>query len=107
VTWRATSSLRESSHVTGGLLGGGGKEHPFDLLAVDAAYPVPVCPEAERRAAHQAWQFGQVELIEIDGRVAAAVPGTQFDANLVIEAIRRVAKSMGAPEGNYAVLIAL
>ncbi len=91
----------------GELVGARADRLTFDLLAVDAAYPIPVCPEAERRAAHQAWEFGQLGLVDVDGRVAAAVPGTRFDANLACEAIRRLAKSMGAPAGNYTVLIAL
>ncbi|MEP6665010.1 MAG: hypothetical protein ABJA81_01065 [Nocardioidaceae bacterium] len=106
VTWHATSPLQESAHVSGEMAWSDERQ-PVDLLAVDAAYPAPVCPESVRRTAHQSWQFGQVALVDVDGGVAAAVPGTGFDANLVCEAIRRIAKAVGAPEGNYTVLIAL
>ncbi len=84
-----------------------GHEVPLDLLAVDAAYPTVVCPEKHRQAAHQAWQFGQVALVDVDGRVSAAVPGTRFDADLACEVIRRVAKAVGASPDRFTVSLAL
>jgi hypothetical protein len=107
VTWRATESLTSGAHVEGALTASAQRHLSFDLLAVDAAYPLPVCPETERRAAHLAWEFGEVVLLDIGGRVAAGVPGSRFDANLACEALRRVAKSVGAPSSNFAVTITL
>ena len=107
VVWKAESPLTSVPHVTGVLTGRSGLTHSLDLLAVDAAYPRPVCPEAERTAAHQAWHYGEVVLVEIDSRLAAAIPGTRFDANLMCETLRRVAKSVGAPAGNFTVAVTL
>jgi hypothetical protein len=84
-----------------------GRRQDLDLLAVDAAYPMPVCPEAERRRAHQAWQYGEVVLLAVDGRICAGVPGRRFDANLACEALRRVARSVAAEPGTFAVSIRL
>jgi len=89
------------------LSSGTGHEIALDLLAVDAAYPTLVCPDQQRQAAHQAWQFGQVALVEVDGRVAAAVPGTRFDADLACEVIRRVARSVGATTERFTVSLSL
>jgi hypothetical protein len=107
VTWSATGNLEDSALVGGCLTGTAGHHQVLDLLAVDAAYPTRVCPEAERTAAHQAWHYGEVVLISVDGRLAAGVPGTRFDPDLVCETLRRVAKSVAAPSGNYTVAITL
>ncbi len=107
VTWTSTTKFDDSARVSGQVENAAGLSRQLDLLAVDAAYPFPVCPEPERRAAHQAWQFGEVLLFEVDGHLAAAAPGTRFDANLACEVVRRVAKSVGAPSNNFTVSIAL
>jgi hypothetical protein len=107
VRWRADGSLEGSPHVRGMIGAAGGRSQPLDVLAVDAAYPAPVCPERERTAVHQAWQYGEVALLSVDGRVAAAVPGRAIDLELLCEALRRFAKSVGAPSGNYTVAITL
>jgi len=107
VTWTSTTKFDGSARVSGQVENAAGLSRQLDLLAVDAAYPSPVCPEPERRAAHQAWQFGEVLLFEVDGHLAAAAPGTRFDANLACEVVRRVAKSVGAPSNNFTVSIAL
>ncbi len=107
VSWHATSPLYGSPHVTGLLLADDGKQQALDLLAVDAAYPMPVCPEPQRQAAHQAWQYGEVVLLESDGVVSAGVPGREFDANLACETLRRVARSVAADAGAFIVSITL
>jgi hypothetical protein len=107
VRWRADTSLEESPHVRGTVGAAGGRTHPLDVLAVDAAYPTAVCPERERTAVHQAWQFGEVALLRVGDRVAVGVPGREVDLELVCEALRRFAKSVGAPPGNYTVAITL
>jgi hypothetical protein len=107
VVWHAKSSLMAAAHITGQLTAGPGQSHPLDLLAVDAAYPRPVCPERERAAAHQAWHYGEVILVELNTRLAAAIPGTRFDANIMCETLRRVAKAVGAPASNFTVAVTL
>ncbi|MBA2445375.1 MAG: hypothetical protein H0V49_08605, partial [Nocardioidaceae bacterium] len=91
VTWTSTTNLTDAAHVCGEVVSGAGHRHRLDLLAVDSAYPAPVCPELERRAAHQAWHLGEVLLLQMDGQLAAAAPGTRFDANVACEVVRRVA----------------
>lgn len=110
VTWASTATLTDTTTVQGNLrvVGRGpAAVQQLDLVAVDAAYPLVLCPEHERQLAHQAWQFGQVLLVEDDGRIGCAVPGTSFDTDLACEAIRRVAKAVGAPVGNFTVSITL
>lgn len=107
VVWRAESSLMEIAHVTGELVAGAGFSQQLDLLAVDAAYPRPACPEPQRSAAHRAWHYGEVLLLEVDSRLVAAIPGTRFDANVMCETLRRVAKSVGAPVSNFTVAVTL
>ncbi|HEY7042065.1 MAG TPA: hypothetical protein VH419_00195 [Nocardioidaceae bacterium] len=107
VSWQATSGLHDQPVVRGRLTSDEGDEIALDLLAVDAAYPRVACPEDLRKAAHQAWHFGQVELVVADGRVAAAVPGIGFDANLACDVLIRLAKSVGAPSDHYTVSLAL
>ncbi len=107
MTWSAESTLTDGPVVRGVLRGADSHSQQLDLVAVDAAYPVPVCSDEDRRGAHQAWQFGQVQLIDVDGRVGAAVPGSAFDANLACEAVSRVAKAVGASAARFTVLIAL
>ncbi|MGH3447027.1 MAG: hypothetical protein ACRDQA_15800 [Nocardioidaceae bacterium] len=106
VCWQADSALTGGPHVTGHLTAHSDAQ-PLDLLAVDAAYPTVSCPETHRRTAHQAWQLGELALVEVDSRVAAAVPGTGFDANLVCEVVRRLAKAVGADPAQFTVSIAL
>lgn len=107
VCFVASTALADTARVEGVLTSDQGDSIALDLLAVDAAYPEVVCPEAHRRAAHQAWQFGEVAFVESDGRVAAMVPGTRFDADLACEVMRRLAKSVGAPVTQVTVSLAL
>jgi hypothetical protein len=107
VVWRAHGDLETAALVPGELRGTDDHLHGLDLLAVDAAYPRPVCPDKERSAAHQAWQFGEVALLDIDGRLAAGAPGTRFSADLVCEVVRRVARAVGAERGSFSVSITL
>jgi hypothetical protein len=107
VSWHATSPLDDSPLVTGQLRAETDKHQDLDLLAVDAAFPVPVCPDAERRLAHRSWHYGEVILLDIDGRVAAGVPGQRFDANLACETLRRVARSVAADAGGFSAWITL
>ena len=104
VDWTAASGLR-TGHLVSGLLRGAGAEHELacDLLAVDEAFPRPVADEDTRVRAHQAWRHGQVLLVEHDGRIALAAPGTRWSAEGVLDALARLARAVGASPDRYAV----
>jgi hypothetical protein len=104
VVWSAEGILTDDPRVPG-WLSSAQRSHPLDLLAVDAAYPRTVCSSRQRHDAHQSWHFGEVLLLEDAGRVAAAVPTVRFDPNLAVDAIRRVAKALGAPSANFTVTL--
>lgn len=106
VTWAARSGVRGSHRVTG-LLSGAGDPLECDLLAADQAFPEPVLDEDWRRAAHQAWTHGQVLLVEYDGRLTLAVPGTEFSADLVLEVLGRLAKAVGAKPSRFVAALRL
>jgi hypothetical protein len=106
VTWEATAPLAASARVPGRLTSDSG-EQQLHLVAVDCAYPQPVCTEPDRRSAHQAWQLGEVALLLIDGSTACAVPGTRISPDLAVEVIRRLAKAFGAPAQNFRVTLRL
>ena len=105
VVWSTGSGLRRGHSVTGTLTGDGHDPVACDLLAVDEAYPVPVADERIRHDAHQAWRHGQVLVVEVEGRMTLAVPGTGFTADLVLDAMSRLAKAVGASPDHYAVLL--
>jgi hypothetical protein len=106
VTWQTDDSFADYPLIRGHLVASDHSQ-PLDLRAVDAAYPRTICPPQQRHDAHQAWHYGQVLLLRLDDRVAAAAPGTRFDANLVVETVRRLAKALGAPGTNFTVLLTL
>jgi hypothetical protein len=103
VTWTAEAGLRSGYAVPGHLGADGEDPLPCDLLALDVAYPVPVAADSVRHDAHQAWRHGQVLLVRADGRLTLAVPGTGFTADLVLDALGRLAKAVGASEDHYSV----
>ena len=105
VTWTPETGVRRGHHVRGELTGAAGDPLACDLLAVDEAHPVPVAGDQTRTAAHLAWRHGQILLVEHERRLAMAVPGTGFTADLVLDAISRLAKAVGASPDNYAVLL--
>jgi hypothetical protein len=106
VTWSARSSLR-GAHLVRGELGDGSAALVCDLLAADRAFPERVLDEKWRRAAHQAWTFEQVLLVEYDGRLTLAVPGTAFTADLVLQALARLAKAVGVEPSRFVVALQL
>ena len=107
VVWRAEAGLRTGHLVRGRLTGGGGAELACDLLAVDEAYPEPVVDDATRLRVHQAWRHGQVVVGDLGGRTVLAVPGTRFGPDLVLEALSRLARAVGAHAERYAALLRL
>ena len=113
VVWRADEGLQTGHLVRGRLAAdpaqasGEPEEMVCDLLAVDEAYPSPVVDDASRLRVHQAWRHGQVVIGEHGARMVLAVPGTRFDPELVLEALGRLARAVGARAERYAVLLRL
>ncbi|NPC96400.1 hypothetical protein [Nocardioides sp. zg-DK7169] len=102
VTWTPGSGLRAGHLVAGVLQHAAGEDSVgCDLLAVDAAYPVPVAGDADRTRTHQAWHRGEVHLVRREDRLTLAVPGTGFTADLVLDALSRLARAVGATPERY------
>lgn len=106
VTWTARTSVH-GGHLVQGELSGTGGSLGCDLLGADQAFPVPVLDDDWRRQTHQAWTFGQVLLVEYDGRLTLAVPGTSFTADQALEAIGRLAKAVGVKPGRFVAALRL
>lgn len=112
VVWRADAGL-QTGHLVRGRLTAEPSTDPAaaeivcDLLAVDEAYPAPVVDDATRLRVHQAWRHGQVVIGEHGSRMVLAVPGTRFGPELVLEALGRLARAVGARAERYAVLLRL
>ena len=107
VTWTACTSLGTAPRVSGALTGPSGASLDCDLLASDLAYPRAVLEEKWRAAAHRAWQLGETQLLEYDGRLTLTVPGTTVGVELALAAVRRLAKAVGAPSSRFTVAIRL
>lgn len=106
VVWASDEGL--GGHLVSGCLTGMSAQRlPFDLLAVDEAYPAPVIDEELRTRVHQAWRHGQVLLLTRDGRATVATPGTSWSADRVLEAFTRVARAVGADPGVWSVSLGL
>ncbi len=106
VTWTALSGVGDDPQVRGEL-SSGSDVLGCDLLAADHAFPEPVLDEQWRRAVHQAWTHGQVLLVDYDGRLTLAAPGTRFSADAVLEALRRLAKAVGVRPQRFAATLRL
>lgn len=107
VVWESDGGLRAGHHVTGTVTGEAGDHLACALLAVDEAYPAPVAGDDVRTRAHQAWHHRQVLLVDQAGTLTLAVPGQRFDAELVLEALARLAKAVGASPDDYAALLTI
>jgi len=110
VRWITETSLDGGHHVSGRLEAepaDGLQTQPCDLLACDRAYPQPVLDEPSRAAAHQAWALGEVRLLEYDGRLTLVVPGSAVTSELSLEALRRLARAVGAPSQRFSVVLRL
>lgn len=106
VTWTASTGVHDGPLLCGEL-SAGSESLGCDLLAADAAYPRPVITEEWRRQAHQAWTYGQVLLVEYDGRLTLATPGTGFTADKVLEALGRLAKAVAASPSRFTATLRL
>ena len=109
VVWRADAGLSTGHLVRGHLTAepDAGLAIACDLLAVDEAYPAPVVDDETRLRVHQAWRHGQVVVGELDSRLVLAVPGTRFGPDLVLDALGRLARAVGARAERYAALLRL
>ena len=109
VVWRADAGLSTGHLVRGRLTAepDAGLTIVCDLLAVDEAYPAPVVDDETRLRVHQAWRHGQVVVGELDSRLVLAVPGTRFGPELVLDALGRLARAVGARAERYAALLRL
>jgi hypothetical protein len=109
VVWRADAGL-STGHLVRGHLSAepdAGLTIACDLLAVDEAYPAPVVDDDTRLRVHQAWRHGQVVVGEVEARLVLAVPGTRFGPELVLDALGRLARAVGARTERYAALLRL
>jgi hypothetical protein len=104
VVWTAASALTDRSRVEGELHGPDGRLG-CDVLAVDQAWPQPVVTEEWRRAAHGEWSRGEVLLVDLRGRLTAVVPGTSLAADVVLDVIGRLARSVGVPPSRFLVAL--
>ena len=106
VTWTPERGVRTGHRVTGELSDGAHRV-ACDLLAVDEAYPRPVADDGTRTRSHQAWRHGEVLLVAYDGRLTLTVPGRDFTADRVLDALARLARAVGASPGDDAALLRL
>ena len=107
VVWHSETGVRSGHLVRGWFAADGEDRLDCDLLAVDEAYPVPVIDEQSRHRAHQSWHHGQVLVGRLDGRLVLPVPGVRFDADRVLEALRRLSLAVGGKAAQMSVLMRL
>lgn len=109
VVWRADAGLSTGHLVRGHLTAGpdDGLAIACDLLAVDEAYPAPVVDDETRLRVHQAWRHGQVVVGEVDSRLVLAVPGTRFGPDLVLDALGRLSRAVGARAERWGAMLRL
>jgi hypothetical protein len=105
VVWCSASGL--GGHLVAGELHSGDQRLGCDLLAGDLAHPAPVLADSWRSAAHQAWSLGEVLLLLRDSRLTLTVPGSAVEVDVALEAVRRLARSVGAPSERFAVTLRL
>lgn len=107
VVWEPDGGIDAGHLVRGTLSAAPDLTLACDLLGIDEAYPVPVADDHTRTRAHQAWQYGQVLLLERAGRPTLAVPGRDFTTERVLEVLARLARAVGASPDEYAALLRL
>lgn len=107
VTWRGESSTNGRHHLVRGTLTAGSDELACDVLACDLAFPRPVLSDRWRCEAHSAWLRDEVLVLEVEGRLTLTAPGSSVDADLVLEAVRRLAKAVGAAADCFTVALRL
>ncbi|QWC85041.1 hypothetical protein KLP28_16180 [Nocardioidaceae bacterium] len=80
-----------------------------DLLAVDVAHPRALVSERWRARAHADWARGEVLLLDGGAgdreRLVLACPAYAFDADLVLEALGRLARAVGVRQDTFRALL--
>jgi len=104
VVWTAATALTDRNRVEGELRGED-ERLVCDVLAVDQAWPRPVVGEEWRRAAHSEWSRGEVLLVSLRGRLTIVVPGTALAADVVLDVIGRLARSVGVAPSRFLVAL--
>lgn len=104
VAWTAATTLRGRNRVEGELRSGD-QSLDCDVLAVDQAWPVPVLPEQWRQSAHGEWGRGEVLVLRLRGRLTLVVPGTSLPADVVLDVIGRLARSVGVAPSRFLVAL--
>ena len=103
VTWTAEAGLRTGYAVPGTL----DRRRPRPARGATCWRSTRPTRAGRRRPvrhdAHQAWRHGQVLLVDAGERLTLAVPGTGFTADLVLDALARLAKAVGASADHYSV----
>ena len=106
---RAVGSLRPLSAAGAPLEEASETVLACDLLAVDVAHPRALVSEQWRARAHADWSRGEVLLL--DGghsdrdRLVLACPAYAFDADLVLEALGRLARAVGVRQDTFRALL--
>ena len=106
---RAVGALRPLSEAGAPLDAGASDGLACDLLAVDVAHPRALVGEQWRARAHADWARGEVLLL--DGgegdreRLVLACPAYAFDADLVLEALGRLARAVGVRQDTFRALL--
>jgi hypothetical protein len=110
VTWTAVTSLHShlvTGHLDDACAEPGARTFGCDLLAADLAYPEPVLAEQWRTRVHQAWWHGETLLLEVAGRLTVSMPGSEVTAEPALDAVRRLAKAVGAAPERFNVSLRL
>jgi hypothetical protein len=109
VCWQSTARTGVQAIAHGRLVSLDEERSALDLqiLAADQAFPTVVCSEADRRLVHQSWHYGEVTLLLLEGTLTLAIPGTTFTADLLCEAMSRLARALGAETSRFHVLLNL
>jgi hypothetical protein len=109
VCWQSTGPTGVRSVAHGRLVSLDEERSAVDLqiMAADRAFPTVVCSDADRRLVHQNWHYGEVTLLRVEDTLTLAIPGTTFSADLLCEAVSRLAKALGAERSRFYVLLNL
>jgi hypothetical protein len=109
VCWQSTGPTGVKSVAHGRLVSLDEERSALDLqiMAADRAFPTVVCSDADRRLVHQNWHYGEVTLLLVEQKLTLAIPGTTFSADLLCEAVSRLAQALGAERSRFYVLLNL
>jgi hypothetical protein len=109
VCWQSTGPTGAKSVAHGRLVSLDEERSAVDLqiMAADRAFPTVACNDSDRRLVHQNWHYGEVTLLRVEDKLTLAIPGTTFSADLLCEAVSRLARALGAERSRFYVLLNL